>query len=703
MTRAIVLLRGGDVCLVLDARGPGLPVITYWGEDLGPEPDLEALVLAAAPAVARSTLDTAVPLSLLPERAVGHRGRPGLSGSREGRDFSPLFALQQVHEAPGALVVEAADGAAGLSLRVDLQLSEGGLLLVRHQLRNDGDEPYRLQELACVLPVPDRATELMDLTGRWIRERHPQRHPFTYGTFARETRHGRPGHDATLLLAAGTPGFGNRTGELWAVHLGWSGDSTSYVERGPGQPAALGTAELLAPGEVVLEPGQEYVAPWTYAAWSRQGLDGISAVFHRWLRARPGHPRTPRPVVLNTWEAVYFDHDLGRLQRLADTAAEVGVERFVLDDGWFRGRRDDTRGLGDWAVDPDLWPDGLAPLIDHVLGLGMEFGLWVEPEMVNMDSELVRAHPDWVAAVPGRLPPEWRHQQVLDLTHPGAFAHVMEHLDALLRDHAISFVKWDHNRDLVEAADSRGRPSVHGQTLAVYRLLDELRERHPGVEIESCASGGARVDLGILQRTDRVWASDTNDALERQGIQRWTGLLLPPELVGAHVGPPRAHTTDRLHPLAFRVATALFGSFGFEWDITDEDRSELGQVVATYKRLRGLLHTGTVVNGDLPDPSASLHGVVAVDRRSAVFAYVQLTTSTDEVPGTVLLPGLEPSTRYDVRPLVVAGGAHGTGRADPPWWQAGSITLSGRELGAAGLRLPVLHPEQALLLELTAR
>ena len=267
----------------------------------------------------------------------------------------------------------------------------------------------------------------------------------------------------------------------------------------------------------------------------------------------------PRPVVLNTWEAVYFDHRLDRLTALADTAAELGVERFVLDDGWFRHRRDDTAGLGDWYVDEDVWPDGLHPLVNHVRGLGMEFGLWVEPEMVNPDSDLARAHPEWV-----REAPPWRNQQVLDIAQPDAYAYLLERLDALVSEYAIDFLKWDHNRDLVGGA--------HAQTLAAYRLLDELRERHPALEIESCSSGGSRVDLGILARTDRVWASDTNDALERQAIQRWTQLLLPPELVGSHVGPPRAHTTGRTHDLSFRVATALFGHFGIEWDINARDR-----------------------------------------------------------------------------------------------------------------------------------
>jgi alpha-galactosidase len=492
---------------------------------------------------------------------------------------------------------------------------------------------------------------------------------------------------------------------VWAVHLAWSGDASVWAERGPALAPSLGAAELLAPGEVVLAAGEAYEAPVTFAAFSSVGLDGVRARFHEHVRARPSHPSRPRPVVLNTWEAVYFDHDLARLTALADVAASIGVERFVLDDGWFRGRRDDTAGLGDWYVDEDVWPDGLTPLVSHVTGLGMEFGLWVEPEMVNLDSDLARDHPEWVLGVAGRTPPPWRHQQVLDLTAPDAFAHVLERLDALLSENDIASLKWDHNRDLVEAADAAGRPAVHGQTLAVYRLLDELRRRHPRVEIESCASGGGRVDLGILERTDRVWASDTNDALERQSVQRWTGLVLPPELIGAHVGPPAAHTTGRVSSLSFRVATAVFGHFGFEWDITtagETERASLAHAVAEHKRLRPLLHGGVAVTGDVPDPSAQLTGVVAADGSAAVYSFAQLTTSTREVPGAVQLPGLDPDRTYEVRPLVLAGAPAGHGHAPPAWLAAGVLRTSGRALATAGLRLPVLHPEQALLLELTA-
>ncbi|MER7893436.1 alpha-galactosidase [Micromonospora sp. NPDC094482] len=714
----VLHLRRARTSLVLDARGPGLPRVVHWGGDVGDLDDdgLRQLAEATVPPVVPSSFDAPTVLSLLPEASAGWSGRPALAGHRGRADWSTAFRLDALDVDDSAtiadptdpsaarLTVRAVDPGAGLSLTVELTLDPTGVLLLRHRLRNDGETPYELRELAPVLPVPAVATELLDLTGRWCRERTPQRHPWPMGAWVREGRHGRTGHDATLLLVAGTTGFGFGHGEVWAVHTAWSGDHVTFAERRPTGEATLGGGELLTPGEVVLSPGESYATPLLYAVWSDAGLDGLSDALHTQLRARPQHPRSARPVTLNVWEAVYFDHDLERLRALADHAVEVGVERFVLDDGWFRGRRADTAGLGDWYVDDEVWPDGLHPLIDHVTGRGLQFGLWVEPEMVNPDSDLFRAHPEWVLATPGRLPPSWRNQQVLDLARPEAYEHLLGRLDALLTEHpGIGYLKWDHNRDLTEAGHD-GRPGVHAQTEAIYRLLDELRRRHPGVEIESCASGGARVDLAILARTDRVWASDCNDALERLAIQRWTGLLLPPELVGSHIGPERSHTTHRVHDLGFRATTALFGHYGIEWDIASispAERAELAAWVALHKRLRPLLHTGRTVRVDHPDPAVWAHGVVAHDGSAAVYAVSRLATSVAQFPGAVRLPGLDRRRRYAVRPVEGAPAPATLQRTEPAWLPAG-VTLTGAALATVGLQVPALHPEQAALFEVTA-
>jgi alpha-galactosidase len=699
-------LRAAGVSLVLEVRDGRLPAVLHWGHDLGDvsSADLSALATAARPAAVPNDLDVPHrPGAVLPQHASGWNGRPGVAGSRSGHGWSPLFTLTGLDVSDGRVVATGADDDAGVTVRLEIELLPSGLLRQQGTLANAADGTYRLEGLVLTLPVPPVATELFDLAGRWGRERSPQRLPFVVGLHSRENRRGRTGPDAPLVLAAGTAGFDTRDGEIWAVHVAWSGNHVTYAERLSTGDATLGGGELLLPGEVALEPGESYTGPWIFGAHA-VGLDGVAARFHTHLRTRPHHPRRPRPVVMNTWEAVYFDHDLGRLTELARRGAEAGVERYVLDDGWFRHRRDDTAGLGDWYVDEGVWPDGLHPLVEVVRGLGMDFGLWVEPEMVNPNSDLARAHPDWVLRTGGRTPLPSRHQQVLDLANPDAYAHLLGRLDALLTEYPISYLKWDHNRDLVDAGGRTGAPGVHAQTLAVYRLLDELRARHPGVEVESCSSGGLRVDLAILEHTDRVWGSDVIDPLERQQIQRWTAQLLPPELVGSHVGTPRAHTTGRTHDLSFRAGTALFGSFGIEWDLTaatDVERAELGSWVALYKEVRELLHTGTVVRAPQHDPSCAVHGVLAPDRSDALFALVQLTSPETSVPGAVRLPGLDPVRRYRVRPQP-PGDTPAVRGPVPPAWLAEGVTLPGAVLEHVGLRAPALFPEQLLLIRVQA-
>lgn len=705
----LVHLRAAGVSVVLDLRGARLPRVLHWGADLGESTaaELDELAAASVPPVVSNGLDEPAVIGVLPEHAGGWTGVPGLSGHREGVDWSPLFTMVSAEvtcEADGAQVVTVAgsDDTARLGLTLELRLEPSGLLRSRAAVRNDHpSSPYTLDGLLLCLPVPPQAVELLDFAGRHLRERSPQRQPFTVGTRLRDNRRGRTGADATLLLAAGTPGFGFAAGEVWAVHVAWSGNHRTVAERIPVGDAVIGGGELLLPGEVRLGPGESYLSPWLVAGYG-QGLNELSARFHDYLRSRPEHPRTARPVILNTWEAVYFDHDLGKLTGLARLAAEVGVERFVLDDGWFRGRRGDRAGLGDWYVDESVWPDGLHPLVEQVRAHGMQFGLWVEPEMVNPDSDLARAHPEWIIATGGRMPPSVRFQQVLDLTHVKAFDHILARLDALVGEYAIDYLKWDHNRDLVDAGHHpAGEPVVHEQTLAAYALMDELCARHPHLEIESCSSGGARVDLGILERTVRVWASDCIDALERQAIQRWTGLLLPPEMIGAHVGADRAHTTGRRHDLSFRAGTALFGHLGIEWDLTQatpQELAELAEWVALYKRLRGLIHSGRMVHADHPDPALWVHGVVARDRSQAVYALVATATAVTSPPGRVRLPGLDPTARYRVEPLPPADTPRGVNHVLPPWLVQGGLTLTGRALGTAGIQAPDLFPEQLLLL-----
>ncbi len=683
-----------------------LPSIVWWGEDLGDvsPTDLEDLTRASVAQRVSGGLDYPARLTLIPLESMGWHGTPGLSGHRNGRGFSPALLTAGISGSPSSAEIEATDVDGGLHILIECEVTAAGLFRQRITLTNTGVDPYTLVDLHASFPLPAGLDEILDTTGRHLKERSPQRHAFTIGSHVRESRRGRPGADASLLLAAGRPGFGFERGLAFAVHSAWSGNHRLMAERTSGADSFLAAGEVLLPGEMILAPGQSYRTPWAIGSWG-DGLTALSARFHEDIRARPNHPARPRPVTLNTWEAVYFDHNHDRIDALIAAAATVGVERFVLDDGWFAGRRDDTAGLGDWLVDADVWPDGLGPLIDRVEAHGMEFGLWVEPEMVNLDSDLARAHPDWILRARSELPVPARQQYVLNLAHPEAYAYILGQLDALLNEYSIAYLKWDHNRDLLEAGDGAGGHAVVHETVdAVYRLMAELRQRHPGLEIESCASGGARVDLGILEHTDRVWTSDCLDPLERLGIQKYTGLLLPPEVMGAHLTTPLVHSTGRTASLDLSGGVAVFGHFGIEWDLTTLDDDGLAAVAAwvdRHKRFRALLHSGRTVHADTTNQALDIRGVVAADGSAALFALCQVTANVTYPTGRVTLPGLDPERRYTVR-IETDGGIGGPGQSPLPWAEH-PPTLTGRAIGTVGLQAPVLFPGQLVLLHVTSQ
>ncbi len=359
----------------------------------------------------------------------------------------------------------------------------------------------------------------------------------------------------------------------------------------------------------------------------------------------------------------------------------------------------------------------------------MQFGLWFEPEMVNPDSDVARAHPEWIMAARADWPVESRYQQVLNLGIPEAYEHVKKQILALLAEYRIDYIKWDHNRDLIEAGNQLdgGRPGVHAQTLAFYALLEEIRSQHPGLEIESCSSGGARVDLGVLEHTDRVWVSDNIDPHDRQAMLRWTTQLMPPEYMGSHIASGRSHTTGRQHDLAFRAGTAIFGHLGVEWDLakaSPEDGSALRRWIDFYKQERGLLLSGDVVRMDGHDSNVLVHGVVSSDRSRAIFAAAALDSLYPDPAGRLKLRGLDPEATYLVEP--VFPGTTPSGLLPPEWWgrptAAGQAieptslrqatqddvifpgaNLPGSVLSKVGVASPRIHPDQVVLYRITRR
>ena len=691
--------------IIFDREGDSFSIL-YWGKKLGGfSPDNETSIAAALQkSTAHGGLDAAVGNIVLREHSRGWIGHPALRGHRGGVSASNSFVVKDVSQRDQSLSVIFEDSIAGLQISMSYSLTESDILLIDAEVTNIADGDYFLEHFLYWLPLAQQADEVLDFYGHWTKERQPQRRSIGYGLTSREGFEGRSGHDYTITQVALNKATGFRHGEAWSLGLAWSGNNVAHVERLIDGHKSIGAGEYLLPGEIILKRGQSYKAPRAVATFSDRGLDGLTNNHYTWIRSRSNHitKKKPRPLTLNMWEAVYFNHNEDGIRKIVDKAAEIGVERVVLDDGWFSSRRDDKSGLGDWVVSKEAWPNGLGPIIKHINDKGIEFGLWFEGEMVNRDSDLYRAHPDWILQEPGRIPVEGRWQQVLDLTKEGAYNHVLNQVDAVLTENNIAYIKWDHNRHLTDPI-SDGRPVVHKQTEAIYRLFDELKRRHPGLEIESCSSGGGRVDLGMIEHADRFWTSDQNDALERQEIQRWTGLVIPPEFLGTHIGPTVGHQTHRTHSISFRALNALFGHAGIEWNICEADTEEtmvLKAYVDFYKANRGLLHSGTVVRSDEIVDSAYLYGTVSLDKKEAIFTYMQLATNNEFGPQLATFDGLDKDTLYQVAVVEELSTSDFMQKIDPGWWP--QVKMTGHQFAHIGLQLPVLKPESGLLFHFRA-
>lgn len=701
-----VALHGTQSSLVIECGSEGAPLWRWWGPRL-PESGLPLHTVGDARYVPPSSLEQELPASLLPSFGVGGFGQAALLAHRDGQQFAHHFDSCSLRQQAGALHFRLHDSVAALRVDLSLGLGADDVLRINTRLVNEGSSPLSLQWLAsATLPLPARARCVRSAHGQWSNEFRLHDEALGPSTWLRENQRGRNGHDGfpgALVLAEGATAH---SGTVWGAQLAWSGNSRQCITPREDGGWLWQMGEWLAPGEVILAAGAAFDAPELVATCSSQGSNGVMRAFHAAARAAvvwPGGRMAPRPVHLNTWEAVYFDHDEAALRELADAAAAVGVERFVLDDGWFHGRRDDARALGDWWPDASKYPHGLAPLADHVRALGMQFGLWVEPEMVSPDSELYRAHPDWALQLPGRPLLTGRHQLVLDLARPEVADYLFGRLDGLLGSLPIAYLKWDMNRDLTTAGRHDGRAAYHGQVRALYALLARLRERHPAVEIESCASGGARIDLGILPFVQRFWTSDNNDARSRVAIQRGALQFMPPELLGAHIGAERSHTTGRSQALAFRAAVALPLHLGVEADVrklADADRAALARWITLYKHLRGRLHCAPLWLGEAGD---GVHWQAHGDAASAVLFIYRVEPTAQRFSPALTMPWVAPARLYRLRRLCGAaqGPIPGWGRSalhDALDSEAGAL-VPGAWLREVGFELPRMTGESALVLE----
>lgn len=686
-------LSAGPLSLALGLPDRGMPEILAFGRG--------AAVPEFWPDVPRSPrnsgMDIDVPsAALLPVTGLGGFGWPAVSGHRDGRDFLLDFTGWSAHTVGHRTTLTASDAVAGIDIAITIDVSATGVFALSTRLTATVDGVYTLDRcMAASFLVPSGEAMATSFTGMWAREFRIQRYPLAPGISLSESRRGRTSHDRQPYLGLEVGG------ETFAFHLGWSGNHLVAVDTLDDGRRLVHLGALFEPGEIRLGKGMSYESPVAYAA---ENADALRAFVRRELLTWPGGAMRPRPVTLNTWEGNYFDHRLESLKAQADAAAALGIERFVLDDGWFGRRDDDTSSLGDWTIDPRKYPDGLKPLVDHVVSLGMQFGIWFEPEMVNEDSDLYRAHPDWALKVEGRPFLRSRNQQVLDLTRPEVFEYLYEKIAAVLRDHAVSYIKWDMNRDLTHAGGADGRAVTTAQTRAVYALMARVRAAFPDVEIESCASGGGRTDYGALAHTQRVWTSDCTDALERLEIQRGASLFLPPEIMGAHVSANPNHQTDRTLSLSFRAMVALAYHLGVELnpvEMTEAERAELSGYIALHKRLRPLLHVEGIPFNIDPRDGRYVWGAMTASHAAVFVAQGPAAVQQQPEPLKVTLPG--PAERRWKVAAVHGDSPKGFARHNDAQLRllAGEMTFSAATLATAGIPLPVLKPETAILIELT--
>lgn len=690
-----VRLDASAATLVFDLK-QGNVALAFAGPRLPPAADLEAVCALAERTARPNQSDQPLQPSILPNPPRGYQGIPPVSLLMDGEAGDPDFRLDVAELGDGVAQFDFLDARLGLSFTSRWRALDSGVFEIRQSLVAT-ERPLTLLTCASLsLPLPTWAGRLRHFAGRWAREMRTAEVDLTAGpTLSGSSQGGRSGFGGGQWLLIEEQAAGEHQGRCLGVHLAWSGDHEWRIERDDDGRLQLTVGARLDPGEHRLAAGSTFEAPPALFALTAEGRSALARLFHRHvldevLPARSG----PRKVHLNTWEACGFDQSAERLQSLVEAAAALGVERFVLDDGWFGRRSDDRSSLGDWQPRSEVFPDGLASFAERVRGQGMDLGLWVEPEMISPDSDLYRQHPDWCLHAQESERPTQRHQLVLDLSRSEVTDLLFVRLDRLIREAGLAYLKWDHNRPLFPRC-GRG----YAQVTALYALLDRLRLAHPEVEIEACASGGGRIDYGLLKRCSRAWISDNNDPVERLPSLRGWLQWLPLAVCGHHVGPDPNPITGRRLPMDFRARVAIFGHMGIEADptaMTTEEHESLRAHVALYKRWREVLHAGALYSlGEGYDR----YGWLALQESRGLALMVQLAYPPAHETPPVCLRGLEPSAQYRVHlpepwpRLAAARLAHAER------WREGWI-LEGALLMEQGLALPLTHPHTAWLVEL---
>ena len=645
----------------------------------------------------------------------------------------PAYGLGDMRE--GALIVRAADGTASCDLRfVSAEAEEGkyaleglpasfgeGAKTLRLKLRdellgldvtllyavfddcdiiarsavfaNGGEQPLTLERAASLcLELPDSRWDLVTLSGDWARERDVIRRRLVPGETSVSSLRGASSLIASPFAALARPETGEAAGEVIGAALVYSGSFYAGAEVGSRDTVRLLMGLNDRHFAWNLAPGETFTAPEAALTWSDRGFDGMSAQFHRLCAehiARGKFAHAPRPILLNNWEATYFGFDEEKLLKIAEKAAEVGVELFVLDDGWFGHRDNDHSSLGDWTVDPKKLPNGLKGLAEKVHALGLKFGLWFEPEMISPDSGLYRAHPEYAMQIRGRTPIESRWQLILDLSRGDVQDYVYHAVADILRENPIDYVKWDMNRNFtnvgsLELPPERMRELPHRYMLGLYSVLEKLQREFPDVLFESCSSGGGRFDLGMLYYMPQTWCSDNTDALSRCRIQWGTSLVFPPFAMGSHVSAVPNHQSGRITPLQARANVAMSGCFGFELDLNKLPEGEIGQVKAVITRVKSLRRT--LLYGDFHRLLSPFEGhdtawiTVSPDRREAVLMLTRDLAQPNADAPMLRLRGLDPALTYTVEETGESYGGDelmAGGLCVPlPWGDAASVSLT---------------------------
>ena len=530
------------------------------------------------------------------------------------------------------------------------------------KLINKGDQKLKIEKIysAC-LDMDNENFEMLTLHGSWARERHIQQGPLRYGKQMVSSTKGESSHQEHPFLALVTPGTTQQQGKVYGMHFVYSGNFIGQAELN--QFDSVRTVMGINKEEFgwILKAGEEFQAPEVVMVYSHEGLGEMTRSYHDFYRnhmIRSKYLHKKRPILINNWEATYFDFNTEKLLKIAEQASKLGIEMLVMDDGWFGHRNDDSTSLGDWKVNEQKLPGGLKPLVKQVNALGMKFGIWFEPEMISPDSDLYREHPDWAIAIPGRAGSLCRNQYVLDLSRKEVRDHAFESVAAVLHSANIEYVKWDMNRQLsdlgsVELPADRQGELYHRYVLGVYELQDRLLQEFPHLLLENCSGGGARFDPGMLYYSPQIWCSDDMDAIERLKIQEGTMLLYPLSTMGAHVSDCPNHTVGRVTPFETRGHVALAGTFGYELDITkipEEDRQQIPAQTAMYHKYNDLIRRGDYsrIASFLENGNYDCYQVTSKDQKEALVTYVQVLSRPNFHSRRVRLKGLAPEKQYRI-------------------------------------------------------